>query len=390
MTPNQAMRDGILAMLRGQSDTGVWADCIALWDLDDPVGSGWATDTIAGAQALTTVQGTTITYGVTGKVGYGVTFDASAAYYAAGLAGLSGDFSIAFWFKPNEAPSPGVFKVPILFGSGGDTGLVFTDAPLVRFVAAGVTVAEYAGSALTAAAWNHYVVTRTSGTYAIYRNGAALSLTTSVNSTTSYANTAISFGDFNSVGTGSTMDQVAFWSRALSAGQVATLYGAGSGYAYESSQLYAPAGPFLDIEMGPFTANEDPLTVLERMSAVGARFPGLFLSKFPIDVSAPSDEQRSSPGRQLGYDANWLLVAVFPTLRDTDAVGSREWEVFEWRSRVKLAMESKFIAGVPATPAGWEFRWARYTSFSGVYLPEAYVETLPFVVRADGACRNDV
>ena len=387
VTTMKAMRDGILAMLDDSEDSGVWEDCIALWGLDDPVGSGWATDDIAGAQALTSVTAGTVTYGVTGKVGYGALFYNSGAVLSAGLAGLSGNFSIAFWYKPNDSPSVGVDKIPIILGSAG-TGLVFTDAPLVRFLAAGVTVAEYAGAALTEDAWNHYVVTRTSGTYAIYRNGAALALTTSVNSTTSYANTQITFGDFLSVGTGSTLDQVAFWSRALSAGEVSTLYGSGNGYAYVSTQLLAPAGPFLEIATGPFTAADDAITVHERMSAVAARMPGLYLSQFPISQSV-GDESRPAPGRIMSYDETWLLVAIFPSLRP-EGVGSREDEVGEWRSRVRLALEQRFVTGVPATPQGWEFRFARFGPISGVWLPEAYVETVTVNVKADSVCRTDV
>lgn len=386
VTTTQAMRDGILAMLNYTTDTGVWASLIALWELDDGVGSSYATDEVAGAQALTS----TATYGATGKVGYGATFTASGmAVYSAGLAGLSGDFSFAVWLKPNELPGAGSPLIPLLIGTGGDTGFRFTDASAVEFIAAGVTVAAVVGSWITAGTYQHYVVTRTSGTYAIYRNGAALGLTTSVNSTTSYANEQISFGNFRASGTGGTLDQVAFWSRALSAGEVSTLYGAGSGYVFTTRQLLAPVGPFQEIGKGPFTPADDPITILERMSELASRMPSLWLSAFPISQSV-GDESRPAPGRIMSYDETWLLAAIFPTLRDDGEAGSREAEVWEWRSRVRLALEQRFVTGVPATPSGWEFRFARFGPISGVWLPEAYVETVTVSVKADSVCRTDV
>lgn len=411
MTPSQAMRDGILAMLNDAADDAIWDDCLALYEFENEGDIVTDAPSIVSCPSLigsTRVGVDVDSTRVTGKVDYArnfantspnVPFVIDSSGGGAGLPSLSGDFTFSTWVRLTGTYGGGVEAEIVLWQVGSGVGSIKFQVNLSDEDVATLSVNESGGAGPlsetttfpTTGEWTHYALTRLSGTFRAYKNGVLVGSPVFPTANGNLTNDAMVFASASlSAGTWNlAVDQAAVWSRALSAGEISTLYASGAGYPYVPRAL-TPV-PFLEpVSSGPFTANEDPLTVLERMSAVGARFPGAFLSKFPIDVSAPDESARSSPGRQIGYNANWLLVAIFPTMRDTDAAVSREHEVFEWRHKVKLALESRFVEGVPATPALWEFRHAVFGAFSGVWLPEAYVDMLPFTVRADGSCRTDV
>lgn len=373
VTTTRTMRDGLLAMLRTTTQISPWADVLAVWELDEPAGSLYVTDAVESREASVG----SATLGATGRRGYGATMT-GAITYQDGFDELTGDFTVTFWtFFPSDGSDPST--TVLFFGSDVKVDL---DGGQVRYKESNVTVAA-TNSGATKGAWEHWAIRRTGTQIAIYKNGAITALATDTPSAAT-----ITSESFVMFGSSVTVDQYAVFSVAKSGTDIASIYNSGVGLEYRSRILAAPYGPFQDIEMGPFTPNDDPETILERMSGLAPRMPGLFLSQFPISTSVGS-EARPAPGRILSYDETWLLAAIFPSLRPEDA-GSREDMVSEWRERVRLSLEQRFVTGVPATPQGWEFRFARFGPISGVWLPEAYVETVAVNVQADGACRTDV
>lgn len=194
---------------------------ISYWKLDES--SGDASDS-KGANTLFN-QGTTSF--TTGKINNGITNNGTSGKYFKttdiNTCDISGDFSISFWYKSAATP-------------GATQGLFLKNDILRVYYQSGPKLTVKAGNykdystTLTSGTWYHLVITVSGTTQTLYKNASSVGTGTASARTNGDQPFQVGIdndGVFNGV-----IDEVGFWTRALSSGEVTTLYNSGSGIQY--------------------------------------------------------------------------------------------------------------------------------------------------------------
>ncbi|MFO1321666.1 MAG: LamG domain-containing protein [Burkholderiales bacterium] len=141
--------------------------------------------------------------------------------YAVGSA-----FTVAFWFNDNNrghgiaflGQDEGPGNIPKWFIDYGYTGAHFeihANGPWRDFLPS-------APVSLAASGWNHLALTVSENTYRFYLNGAALGQGTFPSPLPDPA-APLRFGDVEGISTRALMDEIVFYNRALSAGEIGSL-----------------------------------------------------------------------------------------------------------------------------------------------------------------------
>ena len=219
------------------------------WKLDEA--SGNAADSTANANTLT--NNATVTYGA-GKINNAATFvSASSQYFSrtdAAQVGLdlTGDHSLAFWFKLTSWASGDNFYVAVKWASSdanftyaisNPAGVSRINANLYNNAnpANNHPYAKNAASAFSTATWYHAVFTYnlTTETMTFYINGSSLGTVQDLTQDTLHN----SAGAFELGGSGvlasysdMSLDEVGIWNRELTSGEVTSLYNGGAGLSY--------------------------------------------------------------------------------------------------------------------------------------------------------------
>jgi len=382
-----AVRDALLAMLKRTTQEAPWEGLCEVFDLEDASGAF-----VVGSRrsiAATAPDGSV--FAVTGQpIGDGrllSTVDAGTTdgfrFTNATALPLSGDFAVCLWTKIGVASASGSKATLVSFGGDSGFRLYFSDDIGGDFIAVSVGGVEKAKAYVAShgGEWVHYAVSRSAGDWTFFRNGAPID-GTSTTDTTSFVGLEVLFGMLTYDGF---VDQVAFFSQSKGEADFTLIYGAGNGLPYVNRALLDPWGPFKAIQSGPFTIDEDPETVRERISP-SVRTPCLLLS-LPGRVPPP-DSDRCAGARVLHYESIWKLVAIFPTLRDNDSLGSREELLGRWWDRFQELMTTAFVNGIPATPHGWAFREVEWLSASTVWTPAALMDVVDLRVKVSSTPRN--
>lgn len=220
----------------------------AYWKLDES--SGDATDTV-GSNTLTNTN--TVTYS-TGKINNGADFGASNStkkLNSTASSGIDGGvMSWSCWIKPTALPSSdadpyatttfnfattsnatsSVFYTLSLANVSGTQRVYFT-----RHKNGVASTGAYYNTSVSTSVWTHIAGTYDGTTLQVYVNGVAGTSTTD-SGTGSAGSTYTSLGSRNTVAFYSGMvDEVGLWSRAITSGEVTTLYNSGNGRQYPFS-----------------------------------------------------------------------------------------------------------------------------------------------------------
>lgn len=220
---------------------------VAYWKLDEASGARAAT-----VSSINLTDNNTVTSAM-GKIGNAASFSAASSEYLSANAGTTfdfgaGDFTIAYWFKPNssgtmqiinkDSDAAGGRQFVTAFSEVGGAGTI----DLALFKSDSDYVFYYTGNVITVGAWNHVVVERTGGAMRIWVNGAAQSVTAwgtvSLPQTMSTTTTEFDIGrrvyaGYNQYVDG-LVDEVGIWNRALTGMEVGVLYNSGNATPHSS------------------------------------------------------------------------------------------------------------------------------------------------------------
>lgn len=196
---------------------------------------------------------TDITYGTAyGKISQGGLFNGSSSFvnipYDATLSSPTSEITISVWVKVNTWTDYAKIVAKDYRGDGSwaspytsyDIGLFTAASKFFAFnVATGAGSPFYSQSnlALTTGIWYHLVGTKdsTSG-LKIYVNGGQKGTSLGATGNITHANTSVTIGQRSNVAPGDffdgDIDEIAIWSRALTAAEVVTLYNGGDGLTY--------------------------------------------------------------------------------------------------------------------------------------------------------------
>lgn len=200
---------------------------VAYYTLDET--SGNASDSV-GSNTLTNIG---CTYSG-GKINNGVNIGTKLVSTISPLTG-TGDWSVSLWAKTSTS---GVSQQLWTLGNSAQAtntlaGLyVYTDNK-IQFYVAGANVAKTTSTVAIDGNYHHIVVTKTGDNFVVYLDGIS-----SATGTRSSLNLGT---DLHSVGYdnpnsrfpwGGQLDEVGYWSRALSTTEIASLHNSGAGLAY--------------------------------------------------------------------------------------------------------------------------------------------------------------
>ena len=222
---------------------------VSWWELNETSGTRYDAH---GTNHLT--DNNTVLYG-TGKQGNCADFEDTNSEYLsitnAAQTGLSptGDFSVSAWFKAESQPASG-YEFAIVSKTAGGAGgsYMFTYlnssgtyklyAALYDSSAPGTNVNYFsAAQTLSNGTWYHlaFVVTAASGKVEFFVNGSSIGSVTDASMNDINTCTApFNIGAFNSSNRfmDGILDEVGFWSRALTSTEVTSLYNSGNGLSY--------------------------------------------------------------------------------------------------------------------------------------------------------------
>lgn len=203
--------------------------------------SGNAADSVGG---VTLTNNNTVTYG-TGKILNGADFGSSNTtkyLSAANALGLTtGAFSVGFWVKVNTAPSNSTETIIAWTTSTGNLRIKveYLDSAgtkTLRFNRSKPTVADQAinyNTTLTVGTWYYVVMTYDTTTEIGYLNASNVA-SGAASGTGAGQSNAINIGRNDNASNYSSVmvDEVGFWSRALTGTEITELYNGGSGFSY--------------------------------------------------------------------------------------------------------------------------------------------------------------
>lgn len=205
---------------------------VSYWKLDEA--SGNATDSVA--SNILTDTGVSRTTGIINNGGDFVA--ASGDYFDGGdIAGMdvgTGDFAFSLWFQTATDGDATLLAKIVDDGTTGGIAIRLRPTNTIWIFQANI-----AGTPVsitfdyTNGQWNHLVVTRSGSTLKSYVNGAETSSSsdsTNINNSAAFRLGRLS-GAYTNYFNGQ-IDEVGFWSRNLTAGEVTSLYNAGAGLQY--------------------------------------------------------------------------------------------------------------------------------------------------------------
>ena len=221
---------------KGVSNNGL----VGYWKLDD--GAGTKAGDSSGNENTGTLTGSTW---VNGKLGKALSMGGSTDYVDVGVGAgsldqLGNTFTISAWIK---TPTPTARMTIFSTGYSGTGPMFGTSANTpggLEVYYPGIYVAYTGASLLAADTWQHVVYTRSgtgAGTHAFYINGVSQALASDTAS--NFSDTAVNkyIGYRASVLFNGQIDDVRVYRRALSASEVATMYGSGQTTRKEVSNL---------------------------------------------------------------------------------------------------------------------------------------------------------
>jgi hypothetical protein len=236
------MFKGVATSVGGSSlPPGLQTNLVAWWKLNEVAGT--RINSVVANSALDLTP--TVPPGVgTGILGNGADFTANTQYLTCADNALlnpfgNGDFSVQFWLKSDTTSGPYIIGQ----GTGGNYNFVlgfFTSSNTVQFALNNSSSGLF-NSATTlitsTGVWYHvvFVANRTGGQSLFYVNGTLQAATGTATFGTVYGGPLIvgnyAGGTTNSAPDG-ILDEVAYWSRVLTAGEVTQLYNGGAGITY--------------------------------------------------------------------------------------------------------------------------------------------------------------
>lgn len=220
-----------VAACRGRTNVGgsaspLLTDLFAYYTLDEA--SGTAVDALA-TRNLTAFNSPVST---TGKIGNARAFVRASSQYLKSSAtdfNTTNSFSIAFWLNTSD-----ISVQPPIMGVGDDYNTLMIDHTVggrVRMFRGGLSNACTSTATVSATTTAHavFTVNGSTGATKCYINGSAGGTATN---TTTPSNGAINIGTSSFAWYGGWVDECGFWTRELSADDVALLYNSGSGRTY--------------------------------------------------------------------------------------------------------------------------------------------------------------
>lgn len=207
---------------------------VSYWKLDEA--SGNASDSVASS----TLSNNSVSYS-TGKINNGASFSGSTSSYfnTASVSGLNqtGPRTIAMWVKPNSVT--GYCNLWSKSQSSNENGELFIHDGKLRFEARfGGTyqTPEETTASISTGSWKHVVMTYDSSNVKFYVNGSLTYTSSSISGTTPTNTSDLTLGTRRSPSIDSPyngmIDEVGFWSRALTSTEVTELYNSGAGLSY--------------------------------------------------------------------------------------------------------------------------------------------------------------
>lgn len=300
-----ARSDGAADYVNGKMDeVGVWSRALSADEISQLFNSGRGnayplTDSpsLYGAVAYYKLDGnsndaigtnngtdTSISYNNSyGKINQGILLNGSSTYITLGdFSSIinNGDFSVSCWIKVSSFAAQGI---AVSFGTGGLTdnqiniGVTSGSKPFFGLYSDDLT----GTTTLSTSTWYHLVVTYVYGSklQTIYINGTSDSTRTSsglpsVSSTTFIGKRASAYDFFNG-----NVDEISVWNKALSSGDVTTLYNSGNGLQYPFHAVYT-----LTATLGTF-ALTGYAAVMTRLRNLAAAVGSFALTGYNITVT---------------------------------------------------------------------------------------------------------
>lgn len=213
---------------------------VAYWSLDES--SGTLADSTGNGHGLTTTGSPT--YSVSGKVNTGVQFASASSQYA------TGDVSAAFDLATNYTVSCWIKRT----STGAFHGLVSKDTHLagwtfyihsnntLHMVHQGKADVGAATALSSTGVWYHAAVTNNAGAVTFYVNGVSDgtgTLSTITAASSEPVRIACNKDSALQLYLNGTLDEIGYWSRALTGAEIASLYNGGAGLAYPFSSFIA-------------------------------------------------------------------------------------------------------------------------------------------------------
>lgn len=214
---------------------------VSYWKLDES--SGNAADSV-GSNTLTNTG--TMTYG-TGKINNGAVL-AAGKYLSRSSAVLTAvnNISTSFWVNiPDTSETGGFVRIGSIAGSDGwgcGVGGTRYDNAGNNLIVLIDGVAWRSFGALGAAGWKHCVITRGATTWKAYVNGVQLGSTFT---DTPVAPSAVTYIGNDQADWAGTIDEIGFWNRELTAGEVSQLWNGGNGSQYAFTDVGIARDTFL-------------------------------------------------------------------------------------------------------------------------------------------------
>ena len=222
---------GLINSMNRVAPSTLWNNLLAYW-----TGDNTPNDSVGSAHGVLTNGAT---YG-TGKINNGFSLDGVNDYvnispsFGANYMANNKAHSYSSWIKPNNVVTSNAFIIQCGQSDNG-TSMSLNNNKLRFFYDGGNGIATSTGSqTITANVWNHVAISYNgSGLVSFYINGVldstvsaswVNSVTTNITRIGSYTGGALFFNGG--------IDEVAIWSRAITATEVTELYNSGSGKQY--------------------------------------------------------------------------------------------------------------------------------------------------------------
>ncbi len=203
----------------------------AWWKLDETAGNS-RLDSSGNGKTLTETGGTVGT--VTGVIGLAATFTGVGTHYLDRAASLftAAPFSVAAWINPTDFASTYDWVMQSFSGTQRQGIQTSSGTGVVQFVTGGTIISSLA--ALTAGVWQHVACTNDGTTSSVYINGTLNNSGASTPNFTSVNRTNIGARGNGGLGAVGSVDLAGYWTRVLTAAEVAALYNNGAGLDYGS------------------------------------------------------------------------------------------------------------------------------------------------------------
>ncbi len=240
------------------------------WNFDEDTGT--TLNDATGNGNTGTFQGTAGSQWGAGKINYGLSFDGSSNYVSTAKSITEpSTFSISAWFKTGTASGKkiiGFESAQTGTGSIQTDSLIYvgTDGKLYFGCCwSGSLQTIHSSSTVTNNAWHHAIVTYNSGNITLYLDNTSQA---TMNATNQGFGGYWRIGSYTSGGGANAtngyfpglIDEVGIWNRALTSGEVSTLYNSGSGMQYPfTANTSSQTGNLVNIQsnLGATIANID-------------------------------------------------------------------------------------------------------------------------------------